>query len=86
MAVHDNYCFIRSSARYDDCGGRAPLRLAEGHTARLPYLWRAVDYEGEVLESVVTATRNKTAALKFIKKATNRHGRPRAIVTDGLRS
>ena len=53
---------------------------------KLPYLWRAVDYEGEVLESVVTATRNKTAALKFIKKATNRHGRPRAIVTDGLRS
>jgi putative transposase len=50
------------------------------------YLWRAVDHEGEVLESFVTTTRDKAAALKFIKKALKRHGRPRAIVTDGLRS
>ena len=50
------------------------------------YLWRAVDHEGEVLESFVTTTRDKAAALKFIKKAMKRHGRPRAIVTDGLRS
>src|ERR1019366_6053933 len=28
----------------------------------------------------------KAAALKFIKKAMKRHGRPKAIVTDGLRS
>ena len=50
------------------------------------YLWRAVDHEGEVLESYVTTTRDKTAALKFIKKAMKRHGRTGAIVTDGLRS
>ena len=50
------------------------------------YLWRAVDHEGEVLESFVTKTRDKAAALKFIKKAMKRHGRPRAVVTDGLRS
>ena len=50
------------------------------------YLWRAVDHEGEVLESYVTAERDKAAALKFIKKAMKRHGRPKAIVTDGLRS
>ena len=50
------------------------------------YLWRAVDQEGEVLESFVTKTRDKAAALKFIKKAMKRHGRPQAIVTDGLRS
>ena len=50
------------------------------------YLWRAVDHEGEVLESYVTTTRDKAAALKFIKKALKRHGRTRAIVTDGLRS
>jgi putative transposase len=50
------------------------------------YLWRAVDHEGEVLESFVTKTRNKAAALKFIKKAMKRHGNPRAIVTDRLRS
>ena len=50
------------------------------------YLWRAVDHEGEVLESFVTKDRDKAAALKFIKKAMKRHGRPRAIVTDRLRS
>jgi putative transposase len=50
------------------------------------YLWRAVDHEGEVLESFVTKERDKAAALKFIKKAMKRHGRPKVIVTDGLRS
>ena len=50
------------------------------------YLWRAVDHEGEVLESFVTRTRDKKAALKFLRKAMRRHGRPDAIVTDKLRS
>ena len=50
------------------------------------YLWRAVNHEGEVLESFVTKERDKAAALKFIKKAMKRHGRMGAIVTDGLRS
>src|ERR1700712_4449474 len=50
------------------------------------YLWRAVDHEGEVLESYVTKTRDKAAALKFIKKAMKRHGSPEVITTDGLRS
>jgi putative transposase len=53
----------------------------EGH-----YLWRAVDHEGEVLESFVTKTRDKKAALKFFKKTLKRHGRPDEIVTDRLRS
>jgi putative transposase len=50
------------------------------------YLWRAVDHEGEILESYVTDTRDKAAALKLIKKALKRHGRTKAIVTDRLRS
>ncbi len=50
------------------------------------YLWRAVDHEGEVLESYVTKTRDKKAALKFLKKAMRKHGRPEVIVTDKLRS
>jgi len=50
------------------------------------YLWRAVDHEGEVLESYVTRTRDKKVALTFMKKALKRHGRADAIVTDGLRS
>jgi putative transposase len=50
------------------------------------YLWRAVDHEGEILESYVTKKRNKVAALAFIKKALKRHGWAEKIVTDGLRS
>ena len=50
------------------------------------YLWRAVDHEGEILESYVTKTRDKDAALTFMKKALRRHGSPATIVTDGLKS
>jgi putative transposase len=50
------------------------------------YLWRAVDHEGEVLESFVTKTRDKKAALKFLKKTLKRHGRTAEMVTDRLRS
>ena len=50
------------------------------------YLWRAIDHEGEVLESFVTKTRGRKAALKFLKKSMKRHGRPETIVTDRLRS
>jgi putative transposase len=50
------------------------------------YLWRAVDHEGEILESYVTKKRDKSAALRFLKKALKRHGRAETIVTDGLRS
>ena len=50
------------------------------------YLWRAVDHEGEVLESLVTKTRDRKAALKFLRKSMKRHGRPHILVTDKLRS
>ena len=50
------------------------------------YLWRAVDQEGEVLESYVTKKRDKKAALRFMKKALKNHGSPAEVVTDGLRS
>src|SRR5476649_1243106 len=51
---------------------------------RLCYLWRAVDHEGEVLESVVTAKRDKAAALKFLKRIMKKYGRSQTLVTDGL--
>jgi putative transposase len=35
--------------------------------SEMQYLWRAVDHEGEVLESYSTKTRDKAAALSFIK-------------------
>ena len=50
------------------------------------YLWRAVDQEGEVLESYVTKRRNRKAALKFLRKTLKRHGKVEVIVTDRLRS
>ena len=50
------------------------------------YLWRAVDHEGEVLEIFVTKTRDRKAALKFIRKSMKRYGNPHVIVTDKLRS
>ena len=50
------------------------------------YLWRAVDHEGEVLESFVTKRRDRRAALAFLKKALKRYGSPKVIVTDHLRS
>ena len=49
------------------------------------YLWRAVDHEGEVLESYVTKRRDRNAALKFLRKTMNRFGPPHVIVTDLLR-
>ena len=32
------------------------------------YLWRAMDHEGELLESYVTKRRDRKVALKFLKK------------------
>ena len=50
------------------------------------YLWRAVDHEGEVLEIFVTKRRDRKAALRFLKRAVRRYGRPASVVTDGLPS
>jgi putative transposase len=49
-------------------------------------LWRAVDHEGEVLESFVAKRRDRKAALKVLKTSMKRHGRPHTLVTDKLRS
>ena len=57
--------------------------LAKGVFA---YLWRAVDHEGEVLEAVVTARRDKAAALKLLKRIMKKYGLPQSIVTDRLRA
>ncbi len=50
------------------------------------YMWRAVDHEGELLESYVTKCRDCKAALKFLRKSMKRHGCPHILVTDKLRS
>lgn len=46
------------------------------------YLWRGVDHEGEVLESYVTKRRDRSAALKVMRKEMKRHGQPEVVVTD----
>ena len=51
---------------------------------KLRYVWRAVDHEGEVLETVVSVKWDKDAALEFLKRIMEKHGRPRSVVTDGL--
>ena len=51
---------------------------------KLRYLWRAAVHEGEVLETVVTAQRDRHAALKFLKRIMKKYGRPKKVVTDGL--
>ena len=38
------------------------------------YLWRAVDHEGEVLESYVSKRQDRKIALKFIRKLMERNG------------
>ena len=54
---------------------------------RMVYLWRAVDAEGEVLEVLVQAKRNKYAALKLMRKLLKKYGFiPDRLVTDDLRS
>ena len=50
------------------------------------YLWRAVDHQGEVLEVFATKQRDRKAALRFLKRAMKRYGRPKVIVTDRLKS
>ena len=54
---------------------------------RRMYLWRAVDSEGEVLDILVQSRRNKTAALKVIRKLLRKQGFvPATFITDKLPS
>ena len=51
------------------------------------WLWRAVDSEGEILDLLVQPKRDKTAAVRLMRKLLKKHGyAPRALVTDKLRS
>jgi putative transposase len=50
------------------------------------YLWRAVDHEGEVLESFVTKGRDPQGWREVPEEAMRRHGSPESNMTDRLRS
>ena len=70
----------------ESAGVRSPraTHLFVKVNGKLCYLWRAVDHESDGLEAVVTAKRDKAAALKFLKRIMKTFGRPRSVVTDGL--
>ena len=48
------------------------------------YLYRAVDKQGNTVESYLSRTRDVTAAKAFFRKALKRHGEPRVITLDGF--
>ena len=50
------------------------------------YLWRAVDYEGEVLEVYVSKRRDRRAAVKFLRKLMKGYGRPKRLVNNSMSS
>ena len=54
---------------------------------RRMYLWRAVDGEGEILDVLVQARRDKRAALRLMRKLLKKQGMaPATLVTDRLGS
>jgi len=59
------------------------VRIAGQHM----YLWRAVDHEGEVLEILVQRRRDRSAAIKLMRKLLRIQGfAPTRVTTDKLRS
>src|ERR1700694_1014561 len=50
---------------------------------RRMYLWRAVDHEGEILDVLVQRRRDRSAAVKLMRK---QGFAPKRVVTDKLRS
>ena len=62
---------------------RLVVRIAGKHM----YLWRAVDHEGEVLEILVQRRRDRSAAVKLMRKLLRKQGfAPTRVTTDKLRS
>ena len=56
-------------------------------SGRWPYLWRAVDRDGNVLDILVQPRRDAKAAKRFFGKLLKRRcASPRVLVTDKLRS
>jgi transposase-like protein len=46
------------------------------------YLYRAVDKEGQTIDFLLTAHRDKKAARRFFKKAVRQHGLPAKVTID----
>ncbi|MEM1352732.1 MAG: IS6 family transposase [Pseudomonadota bacterium] len=55
-------------------------------SGRAFWFWRAVNKEGIVLDEILQSRRDKRAAKRLLKVLIKRHGLPRRIVSDKLRS
>ena len=53
---------------------------------KTPWLWRAIDEHGEVLDILLQPRRNSQAAKRFFKRLLADNDSPDCVVTDGLRS
>lgn len=50
----------------------------------VPWLWRAVNENGEVLNILLQEHCDKGAAKRFFRKLSDEHELPKRIITDGL--
>jgi len=74
---------------------RAPRRGGKWHldevvttiAGKKPWLWRAVDQQGFVLDALVQSRRDRKAAKRLLRKLLKKQGQaPRVLITDKLRS
>src|ERR1700744_63314 len=49
---------------------------------RWRYFYRAVDRDGDTVDFLLTARRDEAAARRFLKRAIDRHGKPKTITID----
>ncbi len=55
-------------------------------SGRWQYLYRAVDRDGDTIDFLLSAKRDRTAARRFLERATALHGKPEKITIDKSRA
>ena len=72
--------FILASVPWASAGGwtKTYVRIK----GKWKYLYRAVDQAGDTVDFLLTAKRDRRAALRFLRKAIGRHGAPEKITID----
>ena len=76
---------LQDSAPSTRCPAAPEIEVFVSITGKRMDLWRAVDGEGEVLDTLVQSRRNKKAALRLMRRLLKKHGIvPGAIATDNL--
>src|SRR5512143_2605214 len=78
--MHKLACLAsRPSPHAHDIGQQYPYIKIKG---QWKYLYRAVDKAGQTIDFLLTARRDKKAALRFLKKAVRQHGLPDKVTID----